>query len=49
MVLLCKADTGAFLWFSSCVNTKEQNRCMGKETSIPQKSVQPDEMISVSW
>lgn len=29
---LGKAAPGAFLRVSSCVNTKEQNRCTGKET-----------------
>lgn len=46
---LGKAATGTFSWVSNCVNTKEQSRCTGKETSIHQQPVQPAETISVPW
>lgn len=45
---LGKAAPGAFLWVSNCVNTKEQNRWMGKEASIHGQSVQPAETISIA-
>jgi len=46
---LGKAAAGAFLWVRSCVNTKEQSTCTGKEISLQQQPAQPAETISMPW